>query len=214
MNKRSFVVFTLTLSAAGTAFGQTLNPQAPIDGQARTKDLMADIVPKPPVLESLSGSGDAAASAQTKAIALAANPAFPQGTTSTPSQQAVNVTAAELRQDATAYKVTLVESSYPEVVRKDQFSSYASVNVPPGWKLQQLRGLKFEPAPQVKLANNETYEVQSTPFVLVPASNVTRVAINPRALQTLHNFQLAQLDLLRQLRDSLSPKNKPVTPID
>ena len=212
MKKISVLVFTLSLSAAGTAFGQTSNP--PADGQARTKDLMADVLPKPPPLTSIPVSGDAAATAQTKAVTLAANPALEQGTTSTPSQQAVNVTAAEARQDATAYKVTLVESAYPEVVRKDQFSSYASVNVPPGWKLQQLRGLKFEPAPQVKLANNETYEVQSTPFVLVPASNATRVAINPRALQTLHNFQLAQIDLLRQLRDSLSPKNKPVTPID
>ena len=136
MKIRAFLVLSLSLLAAGTAFGQTLNPLAPADGQARTKDLMADALPPPPPLSSVSGSGDAATAAKTKAVTLAANPALEQGTTSTPSQQAVNVTAAEARQDATAYKVTLVESAYPEVVRKDQFSSYASVNVPPGWKLQ------------------------------------------------------------------------------
>lgn len=113
-------------------------------------------------------------------------------------------------QPITQMKATLVESNFPQVVRKDG-AGYIPVNVPPGWRMVPLRTLKFEPSPVIKLASGETFEVESSPFALVPATDSVRTSINPRALQVIHNFYLAQMDLLQQMRTALAPP--PTTPI-
>jgi hypothetical protein len=104
------------------------------------------------------------------------------------------------------------ETAYPQIVRRESNGSYVPVNIPVGWKLVPLHQLRYDPAPTISLANTESYKLESAPFALVPDSALMKTAINPAALQVLYNFHLAQLDLLRQLKESLV--EKPVTPIN
>lgn len=109
-------------------------------------------------------------------------------------------------------RATIAESRYPETVRR-LGAGYESVNVPPGWKMVQIRSLQYNPAPTIPLANGEVFSVQCSPFVLIPASENMRVAINPRGLQVIHNFYLAQEEIMRQLEEAMKATNV-VTQID
>lgn len=150
---------------------------------------------------------------EAKLVELAPDPTLTPAAQPPVRLESTNVSTPTTHPSISNLPAQLAETAFPQVVRKTM-TGYDPINVPPGWKMVPLRALKFDPAPTVKLANGEDYSVQSPPFVLVPVTENTRVAINPRALQTLHNFYLAQLELMRQINEALAANAKSVTPID
>lgn len=124
---------------------------------------------------------------------------------------ATNVAPPLAKPPVEATEARFDESAYPEVVCRDSRGVYTATNIPPGWRLVALKQLRFEPAPSVTLANGAIYKIESSPYVLIPASERATQAINPQALQVLYNFSRAEADLLAQLNESLRPRE--TTPI-
>ncbi len=152
-----------------------------------------------------------ARSAQTETVQLSNAPQIVPTDQRPGPTPGVAVSQPTSRADIHRLKAVLNEPSFPETVRRDGNGNLVPVNLPVGWKLVPLRSLRFDPPPSITLANGETYAVESSPMVLVPESNSNKVAINPRALQVIYNFHLMQLELLRQLQESL--QERPSTPV-
>ena len=210
---------------ATIAPAQTQQPQAAAAQSSVSEDLLNSIAPPPkvegqgaaqvtsgdtlPTLDAAAGKPAQPVPAQQQVLVPA--PAAAKASSVDSASVSTSVAPLVSKPPVDATEARFDESAFPEVVCRDNRGVYTPTNIPPGWRLVPLKQLRFEPAPSVRLANGAVYKIESSPYVLVPASDTATQPINPHALQVLYNFERAELDLLAQLTESLRPRD--TTPI-